>query len=469
MTLSWGGLLLLIWGSLALGLSGWRTSRMTAVVWIAGTVVALALQIWSPTSHLPVSWNPGSWLAVVWFLGFGWSASLDGTAGNSPRPWGWLILTTAGLSLVAGATDGLTMCLALELTRVATAVLADDRDTVWERPLLLLWGVALALWLFATGGLDFTEWRVVLLENHTGGATRTLQGKPSLMLLAAVPLTIFAIVGPVCWSWRWDPAAGSFPRRSAALIARQMGALLALRQLFAVGLPGLTTPCITVLVVLAAVSGLIALRALTDPQRLDRALWGLWHVGWSAALLWLTGLLVGTTWSETPGDLWNNVAADYGFRGMLLHATLCAAAVTASLAGLLTPTPTGIYHEQLRGLGLAHPWRAGGLILPVLSAWGVLGLAGGWFKWTTWLVILGVHQAAPDAVVLPHYGLRVSLLLQLVVEATAAATIFRLMRRLLFDPTLGETVPAPSRWRDLVILLAAIGCLLGGLWPFGWE
>lgn len=483
-----------VWGTLICGVALIVLARARHVR-VAGLLSALL--VWT---SLGVTINPGwGWsalsldhlaragigLAILWSVGFG--AGLTSSTTPFAARWGWMWLIVAGLCAVTCGQDWLTIGLAWEIVRRATAALCESsacdrmetsdvfrdfgslgrvRDALW--PSLGFWTSVVA-WLFCTGTLELSEIATALQRSYAARAPEVSLGRPALIVQAAACLVVISTLAP-CFTivWRIDRSETD-DAKVAALCARQLAAMLLLTRCGRDVFFGLEASLGGIVLVFAGAAYLAAARLTSRPSRLDQ-LWigcGLWQL--AVSLNWL--LMVLLTRTSIGGGLPTangSPIAAWGLLFELLHTVVVLAGASAAVRLASRGGTPPAFLEELRGRARSHPAWALLVLVPIASLIGLPGLWGGWLYFFRGVALWSLPQAGPNDTLTPHGGLIALQLVGLAAWVLMGSAMLNVFRTLLWDQPWTTWTSRGDAWNRVIAISTAALLLIGGLAPHIW-
>ncbi|MGQ9713474.1 MAG: NADH-quinone oxidoreductase subunit N [Anaerolineae bacterium] len=368
---------------------------------------------------------------------------LDRKAVHYGEYYALLLLATAGMMWMAGATDLLVVFLGLEIFSIALYVLvAFTREEVRSlegalKYFLLgafasgffLYGIALT---YAATGTTRLE-RVVAFLSQSGGPA------PILLLAGGMLLVGFAFKLALVPFHMWAPDAYQGAPTSVTAfmsVGVKAAGFGALARVLLYAFPGLQTYWVWPVAVLALLTMTLGNLAALAQGSLKRMLAysSIAHAGY---------ILVGVA---AGGD---------GLGGVLFYLMAYALMNVGAFAVVLAlegREDLDLTLEAVAGLGRRHPWLTAAMTIFLLSLTGMPPLAGFLGKLYVfsaavkngllWLAIAGVLNAVVSA----FYYLRVVLVMA-------------------FRPLEGERHPASCPALRTALVLSAVGTVILGLWP----
>jgi hypothetical protein len=465
-----------VWLPLACGLVGlhWPWPVRRPAVWTgvwAGLCFGLALVagLAAANTGWPLALDgisPNLWVIAVWAVGFGWTLSRgdrDLAASFSRH-----CVTLGGLLAAATSQDLLALAVAVELVRWGTDPPGASDAGVAAAGRLPFWGMLLGVagCVGVTGSLELATIAERLAGWYVPADPEMSLGRPPLVLVGSVTLwLIAAVAGPLlrAIAVRVETAAEPLGTQLAALVARQLAALLAVSQTIAAGWPGLERPVLTLLLVLSALAGGLGVWLVRDRDRLDRVLAGLSLAVFGGQLLWLTAwqnAVAMPTLSVAPEQVagWTRLSWS--------HDLLAWSAIGAVTTGWLGRSAHPVYLDQLRGMGGMKPWTAAALLIPLASLLGGPMLAGSWLRLVAVTQVLELHLLGPEELWLPRPDVRWGVAYHGAVWMLVIGGVLAIARVTLLEPPLGVVIPRRDRWPSGVTLLAALAIFLTGCCPW---
>ena len=410
-------------------LGGAFSSARRVWSWIAGAAVALAAAALATQSPVTIASGPLDFDALAWFgrwlaLGIGALMVLLAsrplvlcecveTEGTSEYV-GSLLLTIAGLMLVAGAGELVLLFVGLELISIPTYVLLflGRRDAACQEAtlkyfFLSILSSAILLYGFSflygiAGSTELSAVRAVFLDADGISPGFTALAKLALGLIfaglcfkiAAVPFHFYAP----------DVYQGTtYPNAALLSVVPKAAGMLALVRLLVIAMPGMEPygwrAVLVVSIMTMTLGNVLAL--WQDNLRRMLAYSSIANAGYL-----LIGLAVALASSGASGP-WNGASA-LGFYLVAYGAATIGAFAVLEYLGRPERQMDGV--EELAGLGRTRPLAAGLLALFMFSLTGVPPLAGFWGKllvfgsaislggpWFIGLAIVGVLNAAVAA------------------------------------------------------------------------
>lgn len=414
--------IVLIVAAVAIYMGGAFSETRRVWSWIAGGAVALAaLTLWAQHGPAGIS-GPLDLDRLAWFgrwlaLGFGGllvlSAARPLESDGTSEYVGSLLLTIAGLMLVAGAGEMVLLFVGLELISIPTYVLlylgrhdGPSQESTVKYFFLSILSSAILLYglsfLYgAAGATGLADVRTVL------GGEALPAGFASLLKLAMALIfagLCFKIAAVPFHFYAPDVYQGTtYPNAALLSVVPKAAGMIAMVRLLVVAMPGLEPYAWqTVLVVSVLTMTLANVLALwQDDLRRLLAYSSIANAGYM-----LIGLAVALADGDAPGP-WNGVSALGFYLTAYAAATIGAFAVLEHL-GQPGRRLDGV--EELAGLGRTRPLAAALLALFLFSLTGVPPLAGFFGKlmvfgaalnaggrWFTGLAIVGGLNAAVAA------------------------------------------------------------------------
>lgn len=401
-------------------------------------------------------------LTLLWSVGFG----REVVAARGPASWGWMWLTAAAMAAIGSGRDWLTLGLAWEIVRRATAVMIDsssatDRSRRREAmgPSLGLW-TAIATWLLATGSLNLDDIAIVLQRSYVAHEPDVSLGRPALIVTAAACLTIVSLLAPCFVSPRRDLSEGR-SAQVAALLARQLVAVLLLTRCCRDVFFGIEAPVSWVLLVFAAGAWLVAVRTVAQPSQLDRLWIGCSYWQLAVALTWLLVALI--TRTAAPGGL--PVGRGVGFAaagvvGELVHTIVVLAGATAAVRWLSRQHAPPQFLEDLQGAARDQPLWGALVLVPIASLIGVPVLIGARLRFLLYVALWSLPQAGPNDTLALHGGLMALVWISLAAWVLLAGSCLTVFRTLLWDHPLGTWEIRPDWWCGIIATAAAAALIL---------
>lgn len=424
-----------------------------------------SLQVWSAMGAIVVLGFAG--LATGWYLGDAPGMTFFGTFA-ADRTWLWgtliivvvtvltvalsvewfrtdarqgeyyvlLLLSALGAVLLAGAVDLMEFIIAMLLSSVTGFTLA-----AFHRKSRAATEAGIKYYLLGALANGAMAYGVALLFGLSGGTsfgdlqTGLVGADPFAVVVAFGLVTIgiaFKLGAVPAHQWMPDVAQGSpAPAAAFLLVAGKVGALIVLMRL-AMVLPETVVGWRPLVAVIAAVTmtlGNLAALWQDDVRRM---------LGWSSVSQTGYGMLavvaVGRSDLAVPSMLFFLAAYALG--------NMAAFAVVVSLRGLTK-------RESFRGLGSAHPWLMGALVVSFLSFVGIPPLGG----FTAKLLLMG-------AVIESGYAW-----LAILTVINSAISLFyyaRIMGPAYFDPA-GEPRPNMGRLAFWAVGVATVAVIAIGV------
>jgi NADH-quinone oxidoreductase subunit N len=451
------------WSLVVLLVVAWRhegadDSRLAGRVTLAGLVLALATVCWQWIGGASAAGIPQMVAVDAWRFGGSALILLVAIAVNllalgylpreglvAPEFYVLLLLATAGLTMMAAATDLMLLFLGLELMSVAVYVLAGfDRRSRRSAE------GALKYFLIGAFASGFLLYGVALIYGATGTTNLVLAGvqlADGLPLLAALGLALlligfaFKVAAVPMHAWAPDVYDGSpTPVTTYMAAGVKAAAFLALARVLMVAFPAAVESWRPAIFGLSAatmiVGNVVALRQRSIKRMLAYS--SVAHAGYLLAALW----------PGTPG----------GSTALLVY--LLAYAITTVVAfGLLQAVGRNgereVTLDGIAGLARERPWLAFGLSVGMLSLLGFPGTLGFIGKWTILVALVQVGQGP----------LAVLMVLASVVSAGyyLPVVMAAYMRPL---PATGAYATAGlSRAGALAVTVAVAAVLVLGVWP----
>jgi formate hydrogenlyase subunit 3/multisubunit Na+/H+ antiporter MnhD subunit len=465
-----------VWGALASGviLIAWPARRCAA--WGAWIAVAMAFtilgeltQLFGHSRDFDHFATAGSVLAALWLLGFCNRVAALGSPSFSD--WGWLLLTFAGLAAISCGGDWLTLGLAWEIVRHATAAMEKPAFLTNSKPDFNTCGPSLGLWtaivacLFVTGSLELDEIATVLKRSYAAVDPEVSLGRPGLIVVAAACLTVISLLAP-CFPF----AGGSTPEigdaQVAGTCARQLAAMLLLTRCCRDVFLGLEAPLSWLLLVLTGMTLFIAIRTVAQPSRLDRLWIGCSYWQLAVALMWLLVVLIERI--SAPGGLPDSGGLGFaaaGAVGELGHTIVVLAGVTAAIRVLARQHASPAFLEDLQGVARDWPVWGALCLLPLASLIGVPVLFGGRSRFLLLVAMWSLPQLGPDDTLALHGGLMAMLAVSLVAWLLIAGSLLTVFRTLLWHHPL-TTWHTRRDWWSWTVAFAATALLFAVWWPW---
>lgn len=405
------------------------------------------------------------------------------TSDSAPRVFGLLLLSVAGIALVAVADDLAVLAVAMELATVPISLLLLPADRESPRrsaavkhvllgllaTSLMLYGFALLYGLAGTTNLGAIR-DVLAAGSAPGGAadaigTGSRLGTAALVLIfaglgfrvAAVPFH-FGVPDVSCEATDWNAGVLAVIPRAAAffVLIRLSGALV-----------GFESPGRTVALVLAGATLTIAalLAPLQTNLRRMLAYATLSHGGFV-----LLGLAAGFAGLPAAGSqLAGGAGLPDGTAAGLFYLIVSLAATAGVYAILVYLARQGReieYVEELAGLVRAEPLAAiAGLIL--LLTWAGLPPLPG-FQGRVWVILSAVSMPVdrPGLLIpVPHSSFVIVALIAIANTLAMAAVSLRLIGAIFLDRQIGRPQPSGGGPALAAAVVAALVCVAIGLFP----
>jgi len=468
--------IVLIAAAVAIYLGGAFSEARQAWSWIAGIAVLLAAAalVAQPPSALvsgplnldALAWC-GRWLALAFGALFVLLAFRPLPLDGASEYLGSLLLTIAGLMLVAEAGDLVLLFVSLELISIPTYVLlylgrhdAQSQESTVKYFFLSVLSSAILLYgfsfLYGIGGS--TELGVIraVLANATA-LPAGFQAFTKVALALIFAGLCFRITAVPFHFYAPDVYQGTtYPNAALLSVIPKAAGLVAMTRLLVVAMPGLEPygwHAVLVVSILTMTLGNVLALWQDDLRRL-LAYSSIAHAGYM-----LIGLAVGLATGNAPGS-WNGVAAMGFYLVPYAVATLGAFAVLEHLG-----RPQRRLHgvEELAGLGRTRPAAAAVLAAFLFSLTGVPGLAGFWGKFWLFGSALNVDGRAADENMQWWFtGLAIAGVLN---AAVAAAYYLRLVAVMYFRTPLATPRAQGSAGAWWAAVACAVLVVLMGLCP----
>jgi len=453
---------LITWGVFACGAGMLVIShhwQRTPWGWFTAVIVWLAL-VFTLSQHVE------PWLRIATVLALAWSVGFIASAAQNSAAWGRTWLIVAALMAIGSGQDWLTLGVAFEVVRRATA-----RHPFTLGPSLGLW-TAIVIWLFVCGSLGLDEIANVLQHSYAARSPEVSIGRPSLLVAAAVCLTILSLVVPCIATERDNQEIWAVSLRRtelADICARQIAAMLLLLRCGRDVFVGVEAPAIWVLLVVTGGVWLIAIRTVAQPSRLDRLWIGCSYWQLAIALTWLVVVMLERT--SIPGGFPRTTGLRFPAACLvaeLIHGLICLAAMPASAQLLINNGNEPHYLEELRGAAHEHPMWAVMFLVPIAS---LIGLPLVWGSWLRGLLLVSawtLPQAGPNDTLSPHAGLLTIELVGLAAWVLLAGSVLTTFRTIAWDHLLTSWSTRRNPWLWLIAIATSAALIVGGIAPQFW-
>ena len=418
---------------------------------------------------------------------------------DTPNTYGFLLFAIAGLMLVAGSNDFLSLGLSLEIVNLAVLALRrlssiplDDRSSNGSQASAIDNARTKDLWFggIATGGMwlgiallsnavattHFDAARQVLTAAYDPGNDQAAIGTPSKLILLAVGLIAmsqFARMGLVPFSLGFGSNRhdSSRPVNGIGMLAGQLAGSIALTRLFGCVLVGLgqSLAVLTMTVTLATfvVAAIMALRGLAAGVR-SISRWVkslvLLQSGWLAV-----GLITASIERQHLGIRWGEFTHENETLGLIVFTQLTSllgcGGVFWALGHLKRVDRDVEFLEDVKGLREYAPTVSLALIVALATLVGCPFTLGFWARWTILLAGSNVHLKSTSRIFEPHSGLRFVMLTGIVATTLTSIAVFRMAREMFFESPLARPVPIGGRGSLLASVIAAVACVLFGIAP----
>lgn len=493
--------LLLAVGAGLLILGRWvQSSRGYEVTWLltmlsAGGWLVLAE---APQAASHVAWandplttaGQGLALAIGTLFGigsFGFRSPNDRTA----QRLGFLSFQIAGVMLIGGANDLITMALSAELVQFANWALrktdgqeqvhdpheSDDNAYRWLGIAAsgCLW-LGMALLTNLTASTQYDQIRQMLTDAYVPGTGRAFIGGGSRLGLLGLGLIVASLgsrMGLVPWQIGLLESCRNVNYWTAGCVVAgsQLAGVVAMARLLGTVWMGYRDEVLVLLLVLALLTfsvaaGLAGLGLMPGEGRLRR---------WAGSIpmlhgAWLTiGLMACVSDLATPQ---HSLAATAGQPGGLAVLLFAAAASQVGLAGMflvlasLSRTDRDVeFIDELLGLRRLQPVAASALVVVLASLIGHPPLWGFWSNWLLMISGLNVRAGRARESFIPHAGLILVVIVAAIATLMTAGVVIRCARIVLLEQPISRVMPQGRR-SALVMACACAVALVGvGLSP----